>query len=255
MLQNEHMQWITLDYDLIKCQIKRIDDDCYLALSRHKLAFTECFDVWESYLSSSDNEELKTAPLAFFLMIFENAFGPSGSWYDRYKGAFSFPFALRLLRKDTVIPYLLHVSCWRGSVEVCFYKIIPADETRYDTSIIHKPFDDELAERQMQVLVNFLMGFAVGFWTGTRRNKDKWEKLFPEDKQQDFVKAIDSNCILFGCKDRRLFQMCYSDRDEYEQKKSELLMSYQHALHQKMVEDVFFKPGKVDSPTGNPPWL
>ncbi|PKM33845.1 MAG: hypothetical protein CVV06_20510 [Gammaproteobacteria bacterium HGW-Gammaproteobacteria-10] len=240
MLQNEQMHWISLNHDLINCQIKRINDDDYFALDCHRIALTECLDAWWYYLRSSNNEDLRAAPLAFFFMIFEHAFGPSGNWYDCFKGAFSFPFALRILKNDAVIPYLINVNCWRGSVEFRFYKIIEADETRFDTSIIHKPFDDELSEQQMNVLANFLMGFAEGFWTAKQRNKDKWEKLFPEDTQQDFVKAIDSNYILFGFKDGSFFQMCYSDQDEYEKMKSELLTPYQQALHQKMVEKVFF---------------
>ena len=87
----------------------------------------------------------------------------------------------------------------------------------------------------MYLLTHFLMGFAEGFWESSERHKDRMKKLDPEeDNQQDFVKAIDSNGILFGHKDGRFFEMSYSDQDEYEQMKKELLIPYQQARQQKI---------------------
>lgn len=234
-------EWIELDDELIKCRIKRIDDDSYCALGVHSLSINECYGFWWNYLNCCDNEQLKATPLAFFLASFECAYGPSGNIYDSYKGAFSFPLAVKILQPNAAIAYLLNVTCWRGSVELYFRKIIPADETRYDMNVIHQPFDNELSERQMHVLTGFLMGFAEGVWETTQRLKDMMKKLNPdEESQQDFVKAIDSNGILFGYKDGRFFEMRYSDQDEYEQMKKELLIPYQQARQQKIFQKTFF---------------
>lgn len=93
----------------------------------------------------------------------------------------------------------------------------------------------------MHVLTGFLMGFAKGVWETTNRLKDMMTKLDPEEEsQQDFVKAIDSNGILFGYKDGRFFEMRYSDQDEYEQMKKELLIPYQQARQQKIFQKTFF---------------
>ena len=110
-------EWIELDHEFIKCRIKRIDDDCYCTLGVHSLAINECYEFWRNYLNCSDNENLKAAPLAFFLASFERAYGPSGTIYDSYKGAFSFPFAVKFC---SMIPRLLifsmlHVGVARSS--------------------------------------------------------------------------------------------------------------------------------------------
>lgn len=234
-------KWIELDHELIKCRIKRIDNDCYRTLGVHSLPIKESNGSWWNYRNSSDNAQLNETPLAYFLASFELAYGPSENIYDSYKGAFSFPIAVKILQDNTAIAYLLNVTCWRGTVEFHFRKIIPANETRYDTNVIHQPFDDELSERQMHVLSNFLMGYAEGFWESVERSKDKLKKLFPEEENQhDFVKAIDSNGILFGYKDGQFFEMHYSDQDEYEQMKKELLIPYQQARQQKVFQQTFF---------------
>lgn len=234
-------QWIELDHELITCRIKRIDDDCYHTLGVHSLAILECYGSWWNYINHSDNAQLKEAPLAYFLASFERAYGPSGNIYDSYKGAFSFPFAVKILQQNTAIAYLLNVTCWRGEVEFLFRKIIPANETRYDRNAIYQPFDDELSERQMQVLSNFLMGYAEGFWESGERYKDNMKKLFPkEENQHNFVKAIDSNGILFGYKEGRFFEKSYSDQDEYKQMKKELLIPYRQARQQKIFQQTFF---------------
>ncbi len=233
-------KWIELDCERIKCQIKRIDDGSYWTLRTDSLAIRECYGVWWNYLKQSDNALLNKAPLAFFLASFERAYGASGNMYDDYKGAFSFPFAIKVFQRDTAIAYLLNVTSWRGSIEFNFRKIIPDNETRYDRIIVHKPFDDEFSETQMRIVCHFLMGFSKGFWNSTERHKDKLEKRYPEDSQCDFVKAIDSNNILFGYKDGHLFEMHFSDQDEYEQMKKELLIPYQQASHQKILRKTFF---------------
>ncbi len=233
-------EWIELDNELIHCQIKRINDDCYRTLGVHTLAIRECYDVWWNYLSRSSNVQLNEAPLAYFFASFERAYGPSGNLYDSYKGAFSFPFAVKILQPNNVIAYFLHVTCWRGTVEFNFLKMIPSDETRYNKNVIHPPFDDELSESQMQIVCNFIMGFAEGFWKSTERHKDKLEKWYPEESQYEFVKAIDSNSILFGYKDGHFFEMRFSDQDEYEQMKNELFIPYQQARWHKIFQQTFF---------------
>jgi hypothetical protein len=230
---------MTLNHEEIQCQIKRINDETHSALSKHSLCITECLQSWWDYVYNSDNEQQKATPLAFFLAAFESAYGPSGNMFDSYKGAFSFAFAIRILRDDWVIPYLLQVTCWRGSVEFHFRKPLAADEARYDINTIHKPFDNELSEQQMRIVANFLMGFAEGFWMSAQCNRDKWAMLDPAETQADFVKAIDSNAILFGRKEGRLFEMHYADSAEYARMKRELLIPYQQAQYLKMVEVVF----------------
>ena len=229
-----------LDHALVQCQIKRIDDESYRTLGQHSLCITECYGFWRNYIRYSNNEQLKTAPLAFFLAAYECAFGPSDSLFDSYKGAFSFPFAVKILQDNKIIPYLLHVTSWRGSVEFRFFKVLSFDETRYDINLQHKPFEDELSEHQMNVLVNFVTGFAEGCWNTTQRYKDKWNELFPETKQQEFIKAIDSNNILFGYKDGHLFENHYSDQDEYENIKKKLLRPYLQVVYQKRLQETFF---------------
>ncbi len=234
-------KWIELDSERIKCQIKRIDDDTYWTLRTDSLAIRECHEIWWNYIQQSDNAQLNEAPLAYFFASFERAYGSSGNLYDSYKGAFSFPFAIKILQQEKVIAYLLHVTCWRGTVEFHFLKMIPSDETRYDKSVIHQPFDDELSEQQMWGISNFLMGYAEGFWTSAERTKNRLKTEFLEEEYQySFVKAIDSNGILFGYKDGHFFETSYSDQDEYEQMKKELLIPYQQASHQKILRKTFF---------------
>lgn len=226
--------WITLDNDTIRCQIKRIDDNSFYELDSHTLAINVRQEYWWDYLRVSQNPRLKAAPLAFFLATFEYAYKPSGHFYDHYKGAFSFPFAVNVLHHDMGIPYLLHVTCWRGEVEFRFRKIISADETRYDKRLEHKPFDDEFSEYQMSIVAKALLRLAEDKWQSNVQNNQSGETAFPgEESLRDFVKAIDSNNILFGCKNGQFFEKHYSNQNEYEQMKNELLLPYQRAQYQK----------------------
>lgn len=232
--------WITLDNDTIRCQIKRIDDNSFYELDSHTLAITVSQEYWWNYLRVSQNPRLKSAPLAFFLATFEYAYKPSGHFYDHYKGAFSFPFAVNVLHHDMGIPYLLHVTCWRGEVEFRFRKIISADETRYDKRLEHRPFDDEFSEYQMSIVAKALLRLAEARWQSDLQHNQTGETVFPgEENWRDFVKAIDSNSILFGCKNGHFFEKHYSDQNEYEQMKNELLLPYQRAQYQKNLREAF----------------
>ena len=240
---NTHMLddgWILLDNDTIRCQIKRIDDNSFYELDLHTLAITVCQEFWWDYLRASHNPRLKSAPLAFFLATFEYTYKPSGHFYDTYKGAFSFPFAVNVLGHDIGIPYLLHVTCWRGEVEFRFRKIISTDETRYDKRLEHRPFDDEFSEYQMSIVAKALLRLAEERWQSDLQHNQSGEKVFPgEENRHDFVKAIDSNNILFGCKNRHFFETHYSNQNEYEQMKNELLLPYQRAQYQKKLREAF----------------
>jgi hypothetical protein len=62
---------------------------------------------------------------------------------------------------------------------------------------------------------------------------------FSEETQYENIKAIDSNMILFGSHNGRLFEIRHSDPNEYEQMKKELLVPYQQACYQKTLKEVF----------------
>jgi hypothetical protein len=61
--------WITLDNDIIRCQIKRIDDNTFYELDSHSLAITVCQEFWWDYLNGNNNGQLTATPHGFLIKI------------------------------------------------------------------------------------------------------------------------------------------------------------------------------------------
>lgn len=142
--------------------------------------------------------------LAKLYAEFTAVFGPSGNYFDSWKGAFSFAFKIDVLKDNEVVPYTLIVVNMRSSVEFRFYKVISAADTQFKKDRIYPPFSDELSTPNMNALSAFLCSYA----------KTVYQEA--QIEQKDFIKAIQSNLILFGYRQQKFFVNQYKTGEEFD---------------------------------------
>lgn len=144
--------------------------------------------------------------LAKFYVVFKHLFGESSRFFDKWKSSFYFPVFLHVRRENGEFPYFLHLYNHRGVVEFNlfrYYKTMAENEDRY---VYRQPLKSELSRQEINNFICYFYGYLQGRFEAM---KDSYN--------QEFLKRVDSNLILFGYKDGHFFEEHYNDLTTYQQ--------------------------------------
>ena len=106
------------------CQLVRLDDAEFIALSRRSIAIEEDYGFYWSLFLNARRDDMQLN-LAQVYLALKHLSGESGEYIDDWKGSFSFPFALDVIKNQREFAYLLDVRNHRGSLEFVVRKIVP----------------------------------------------------------------------------------------------------------------------------------
>ena len=140
----------------------------------------------------------KRLDLAQLYLALRKLTGESGRWFDDYKGSFSFPFGLDVLRKSAEYPYLLEVRNNRTMQEFMVRKVVAPDDPRLAEHIIHDAFAGEFSRHEIIQTIACLYRFLLAFW-----------ETMKDDPHEPFLRAVTSNLVLFGFCDGDTFEKQY----------------------------------------------
>jgi hypothetical protein len=132
--------------------------------------------------------------------------GPTGKFFDSYKGSFAFPFKMTVHRGDKTFKYLLMLMNFRSMVEPNLYRVDQSSEAG-GLRPYHPPFDNEITLQEITHVLSFLSGYLSGYL----RTMPKWTT--------PFVLEVQSNGILFGYDPRtdKFFEEEYGTAEAYEE--------------------------------------
>jgi hypothetical protein len=154
--------------------------------------------------ASNKNSNRDSFNLAEYYAAMCLLFGESGHCYDDWKGAFSFPFKVKVFKGRQSFSYGLNVINWRSVVELRFFKILDQNDQSIDLSVYRKPIESEFSAREMVILDNFLCGYILGY-----------KKSFKHRTIPSFFKKIDSNLIAFGYVDGGFFEHQHETQETF----------------------------------------
>ena len=136
--------------------------------------------------------------------------GPTGKLYDDWKGAFAFPFKVKVFRKEEEFHYLLKITNVRSMIDSTLYRISKPEE-EYSPTTYHPPFPNELSEADLEYIGNYLCGFIKGY----SETMPAWAT--------PFVMDVQSNFIIYGYdpESASFFEEQYDKQDEFTEARCE----------------------------------
>lgn len=183
----------------------RLNDNQFFQLYENSLSIAEDY-IHLMYLYRDGKIIFSSFSRLYFAL--ESLFGPSGKFFDDYKGSFSFPLFICFENPETA--YILNVYNVRTSMSFKIAKLIHSSDNRFDRNIIHQPFPDFPRQE-----INHLIDYMAGFLSGYFESRSKYEN-------QTFFGTVQSNLIVFGCRDNQYFDDEYESQDEYDSAVREL---------------------------------
>lgn len=194
-------------------ELTRLHDEEYAAVRRRSLAIKDDGFFLLSLLypdslfpARERKEDDRRLNLAEFRFIMERLYGPSGAWYDDYKGSFAFLFALTVTKGDQTFPYLLNVRDWRGGPEFLLSKVMESEKRKDD--ILHPPFEGEFSRQGINGFIAYFYGFLQGSFETYEETRGS--------RYTPFVSRVPSNLILYGVHDGLFFVDEFDSEEEYE---------------------------------------
>jgi hypothetical protein len=179
----------------------RINDDQFRILRKNCVPISEDY-TFLFHLSRMD--DLIYSSQAKMYATLKDLFGESGEYYDDWKGSFSFPFLIHFRKEDREFGYLLKVYNFRSSIEFGLYKLIREGDEEVATDRYHDPFNDFSMDE-----INYVIGFLVSFLSG-------YFETARAILEEPFFHAVESNLILFGCKDGEYFDRDFDNEEEFQ---------------------------------------
>jgi hypothetical protein len=170
---------------------------------KHSLAIAEDYGFYiQMHLWHRSEEELNFAQLYLTL---RHLSGESNRFLDDYKQAFSFPFAMEVIKAKKTYAYLLDVNNCRDSHYFTLRKMVEPDDPRPTKNTIQPPFEDEFGKEEIRYFISYFEGYLLGLW----------ETLKPE-QFQPFVRSVPAACIIFGFLNGKAFEEQFKSYEEYE---------------------------------------
>lgn len=214
----------------VKYHIWRLEDSEYSQLHKSSLPIVD-YDFGWNYFQSRIYKQSRELNLAELFTILEWLLGETSNWYDEWKGSFSFPTLLVISKENGTFFYLMEIYDFRGLPQFKFYKIlenIPKETNRY---ISHQPFESEFSEEEIKYFSNFFYGYLLGYF----------ESIISIIPKNTFVRTIDSNSILYGCKDNEYFEEDCDSTEEYEATLKSFRETYGVVVNKKSINDILEK--------------
>lgn len=176
-------------------------------------------------LSERYNPDRLSLPKAFLTL--EHLFGKTSDWFDKWKCSFSFPLLLVLKKSAGQFYYLLRVEDYRGSLEFRLYRFLENGVDGYDVNIYREPFELEFSRAEINQFICYLYGYLIGA-----------AKVVCVLPLRPFLKCIDSNHILYGYRDGKLFEEQIDLEEDYETAIRTFEKNYETPLIQERVKDL-----------------
>ena len=186
---------IELESRGIKYQLWRLDDTEEQKLRNNSLPIDDDY-MFYIQLDWSDRESKDKLNLAEVFITLEWLFGKSSDFYDEGKGSFRFPVLLIIEKTNGTFYYLMVISDHRGTVYYRMYRIVENNIEGYDTQRTREPFELEFSRQEINYFLSYFHGYISGCF--------KVANLMTP--AQSFLKRINSNLILYGCRDGVYFE-------------------------------------------------
>lgn len=196
---------ITFKQEDTQFHLWRLGDDEYQQLRQHSLPIKEDAGfMFQLALSEHHNPDRLTLPEAFLAL--EALFGKTSNQFDPWKGSFCFPLLLVLTKKQGQFFYLLRILDHRGSFHFPLYRILEQGTDGYNIDAYRSPYELEFSTEAINKFICYFYGYLKG--------ASKWAHKF---SPPTFLKKVDSNFILYGCRDGTLFEESFESDADYQQ--------------------------------------
>ena len=194
----------TFHLDGLDLRIRRVSDDRYVQLHRRSIAIADDgYFLMRLLMPAHRDGDGLDFPRAYFIL--NHIYGRSGRLYDDWKGSFAFPFSLDVIKGDSSFPYLLNVHNHRSMLEFSIRKVV-ADRTQAD-GVIRPPDEREFSRTE----INYFIAFFYGYLEGRLQMALKFAA-----RRRPFVHKVQSNLILYGCRNNQFFEEEYDSPEEFE---------------------------------------
>lgn len=225
--QDRERYKLDLESEGIKYEVLRLDSSEYISLRHNSMPIKDYnfhFNLYFRKPYGCDNELY----LAELMVILEWLLGKSSALYDDWKCGFSFPTLLVIKKNEETYFYLMHIYDFRGSIEFHFYKVIEGTlEKPDDTDVIRQPFP-EFDEEDIRYFTSYFYGYLVEYYRTVK-------SILPK---KNFLKAIDSNHIIYGCEDGEFFQEYYDSSETYQAEIKAFKEKYEPPSHKESITDI-----------------
>ena len=177
-----------------------LDEMEYSDLRKKSIAIKECWVPWLARGDSRDSLNLAQA-----YVVLRKRCGNEMSWLDTFKEAFSFPFEMIIAHNGHDVSYLLVVAACKGSLEMRFRKVVPANDTRLKDPFCYPP-EEEFNEEEQTYFRVYFIGFLEGLFESM--------SAIPVDP---FVFHIPAAGVVFGYSKGSCFEDWYETSEEAEE--------------------------------------
>jgi hypothetical protein len=186
--------------DGITYRLTRLSDGEFIDSMRRSLAIQDDYHFLIGLFLTNENDNLNFAEIQ---IVLSEKFGPSGKYFDTYKGSFSFPFALDVIRGDNSFAYLFEVHNCRDSLYYSVRKIVPENDPRLKEFTIRQPVETEFSRTEINRFTAYFHGYLRGYWESIR-----------EQPHESFVRIIPASSIVYGCVEGCTFEEYHKTVEE-----------------------------------------
>lgn len=187
----------------------RLTDDEFSTLGQHALPIQQNFELLDE-LHRRRTLNDKPLLLGQALTVLERKFGPSSPLFDGYRGSFSFPLLVIIMRRQR-ISYLLRCHDHRGTIHFPMYRVVPGDPSATERARIHQPVEAEFSKEEMDEFVRGLYGYLTAY-----------ASLAGSDLMATFYRAVRSDLILYGYTGTAFFEQQCTDVGSFERQRTAL---------------------------------
>ncbi len=186
--------------DGITYRLTRLSDGEFIDLMRKSLAIQDDYRFLIELHMTNENDNLNFAEIQ---IILSEQFGPSGKYFDTYKGSFSFPFALDVVRGENQFAYLFEVNNCRDSLYYKVRKIVLENDPRLKEHLIRQPMENEFSRTEINRFTAYFHGYLRGYWKSIR-----------ERPHESFVRTIPAGSIVYGYVEGRAFEESHDTQEK-----------------------------------------
>jgi hypothetical protein len=199
--------FIDIETEVMTYKIIRLNDEQFYLLRKNSLSL---FENYGHIMSLSRDDSIIYSSFPKMYVTLKHIFGESGSYYDDYKGSFSFPFLIYFKKGEEEFGYAMNIYNVRSVIEFNMAKLIHADDKTAIRGIFNHPFD-EFPESEITYVINFLVGYLTGYF-----------RMLVEGYNEFFFHSVQSNLIVYGYKDGKFFQNHYNSQKKFDNAIQEL---------------------------------
>ena len=193
--------FIDIETDVMTYNLIRLNDEQFYLLRKNSVTL---FEDYGHLMSLSRDKDYIYSSFPKMYITLKDIFGESGSYYDDYKGSFSFPFLISFQKGEKGYEYVMNIYNVRSAIEFNMAKLIHADDKTIERGILYRPFD-EFQESEITYVTNFLIGYLTGYF-----------RMIVKGYNEFFFHSVQSNLIVYGYKDGKFFQNHYDSQKKFD---------------------------------------